>query len=67
MHYARTSLDGYFTQKKWLWRSQISRLFLIHYDLSENQKHYFCFFTVVRDDLEVQAQYDFSEWKGWPI
>ena len=43
---------GYFSQKKWVWRSQISWLFLIHYELSENQKKIFWFFTVILGDLE---------------
>ena len=30
--------DGYFYMKKGVWRSKISWLFLIHYELSENQK-----------------------------
>ena len=29
---------GYFSMKKGVWRSQISWLFLIHYEISENQK-----------------------------
>ena len=45
-------LDGYFSQKKWVWRSKISWLFLIHYELSENQKIFFWFFTVILGDLE---------------
>ena len=39
--------DGYFSMKKGVWRSKISWLFLIHYNLSENQKKLFCFFTVL--------------------
>ena len=38
--------------KKGVWRSQISWLFLIHYELSENQKNFFWFFTVFWGDLE---------------
>ena len=44
--------DGYFSMKKGVWRSQISWLFLIHYELSENQKIFFWFFTVFWGDLE---------------
>ena len=35
--------DGYFSMKKGVWRSQISWLFLIHYELSEKQKKIFGF------------------------
>ena len=35
-----------------VWRSKISWLFLIHYELSENQKKIFWFFTVFWGDLE---------------
>ena len=38
--------------KKGVWRSQISWLFLIHYELSEKQKKIFWFFTVFWGDLE---------------
>ena len=38
--------------KKGVWRTQISWLFLIHYELSENQKYFFGFFTVFWCDLE---------------
>ena len=41
---ARTILVGYFSMKKGDWRFGISWLFLIHYNLSENQKK--CFFSV---------------------
>ena len=44
--------DGYFSMKKGVWRSKISWLFLIHYELSENQKKFFWFFTVFWGDLE---------------
>ena len=44
--------DGYFSIKKGVWRSQISWLFLIHYELSEKQKKFFWFFTVFWGDLE---------------
>ena len=44
--------DSYFFLKKWVWRSQISWLFLINYELSENQKIFFWFFTVFLGDLE---------------
>ena len=44
--------DGYFSMKKGVWRSQISWLFLIHYELSEKQKKIFWFFTVFWGDLE---------------
>ena len=39
-------------RKKGVWRSQISWLFLIHYELLENQKKFFWFFTVFLGDLE---------------
>ena len=42
----------HFSMKKGFWRSQISWLFLIHYELSENQKKNFWFFTVFWGDLE---------------
>ena len=42
----------HFSKKKGVWRSQISWLFLIHYELSENQKKIFWFFTVFWGDLE---------------
>ena len=38
--------------KKGVWRSKISWLFLIHYELSENQIKFFWFFTVFWGDLE---------------
>ena len=44
--------NGYFSMKKGVWRSKISWLFLIHYELSENQKKFFWFFTVFWGDLE---------------
>ena len=43
--------DGYFFMKKEVWRSKISWIFLIHYELSEKQKK-FWFFTVFCGDLE---------------
>ena len=39
--------DGYFSMKKGVWRSKISWLFLIHYELSENQKIFFLVFHSV--------------------
>ena len=42
----------HFSKKKGVWRSKISWLFLIHYELSENQKKIFWFFTVFWGDLE---------------
>ena len=42
----------HFSMKKGFWRSQISWLFLIHYELSDNQKKIFWFFTVFWGDLE---------------
>ena len=45
-------LEGYFSQKKCVWRSKISWLFLIHYELSENQMNFFWFFMVILGDLE---------------
>ena len=48
-HYFQT---GYFSMKKVVWRFPISWLFLIHYELSENQKKNFWFFTVFWGDLE---------------
>ena len=44
--------DSYFFMKKGVWRSKILWLFLIHYELSENQKKFFWFFTVFWGDLE---------------
>ena len=41
--------DGYFTMEKGVLRSEISWLFLIHYELSEIQKNVF---TVFWGDLE---------------
>jgi len=41
----------HFSMKKGFWRSQISWLFLIHYELLENQKKN-CFFIVFWGDLE---------------
>ena len=44
---AQTFLDGYFSMKKGVWKSQISWLFLIPYEIWENQNFWGGFHSVL--------------------
>ena len=65
MEYARTFLDGYIYMKKGVWRSEISWLLLIHYELLENEESFYRFLTVL---LNIDWNYFnvtkfYKEWK----
>ena len=63
--YARTFLDGYFYMKIGVWRSKLSWLLLIHYELLENEESFYRFLTVL---LNIDWNYFnvtkfYTEWK----